>query len=62
MFRTQIARQARLFSTSPIARKSPVETVKDAAKVVDRTVSDNLVKGIEKGGMSLPPYFHRHLA
>lgn len=52
MFRTQIARQARLFSTSPIVRKSPVETVKDAAKTVDRAVSDKIVKGIEKGGMS----------
>jgi hypothetical protein len=57
MFRTQIARQARLFSTSPIARKSPVETVKDAAKAVDRTVSDNLVKGIEKGGTCFPPSY-----
>lgn len=51
MFRTQIARQARLFSTSPIARKSPVETVKDAAKAVDQTISGAAVKGIEKGGM-----------
>ncbi|KAF2795002.1 hypothetical protein K505DRAFT_407215 [Melanomma pulvis-pyrius CBS 109.77] len=49
MFRTAIARQARLFSTSPIVRKSPVETVKDAAKVVDRTISDAAVKGIETG-------------
>lgn len=52
MFRTQIARQARLFSTSHIARKSPVEAVKDAAKAVDRTISGAAVKGIEKGGMS----------
>lgn len=50
MFRTAFARQARLFSTSPIARKSPVEVVKDAAKVVDRTISDAAVKGIETGG------------
>lgn len=50
MFRTAIARQARLFSTSPIVRKSPVETVKDAAKAVDRKVSDAAVKGIETGG------------
>ncbi|KAF2870974.1 hypothetical protein BDV95DRAFT_544698 [Massariosphaeria phaeospora] len=49
MFRTAIARQARLFSTSPVVRKSPVETVKDAAKAVDRAVSDVAVKGIEKG-------------
>lgn len=51
MFRTQLARQVRLFSTSPIARKSPVETIKDAAKVVDRTISNAAVKGIETGGM-----------
>ncbi|KAF1843648.1 uncharacterized protein K460DRAFT_368514 [Cucurbitaria berberidis CBS 394.84] len=49
MFRQQLLRQVRLFSTTPIARKSPVETVKDAAKVVDRTISDVAVKGIEKG-------------
>jgi len=50
MFRTQIARQARLFSTTPFVRKSATETVKDAAKSVDRTISDAAVKGIEKGG------------
>ncbi|KAJ4365577.1 hypothetical protein N0V83_008197 [Neocucurbitaria cava] len=49
MFRQQIVRQVRLFSTTPIARKSPVDSVKDAAKAVDRTVSDIAVKGIEKG-------------
>ncbi|KAJ4405104.1 hypothetical protein N0V91_005466 [Didymella pomorum] len=49
MFRSQIARQARLFSTTPVARKSPVETIKDAAKAVDRTISGAAVKGIEKG-------------
>ncbi|KAF3047665.1 hypothetical protein E8E12_011266 [Didymella heteroderae] len=49
MFRSQIARQARLFSTTPVTRKSPVETIKDAAKAVDRTISDAAVKGIEKG-------------
>lgn len=52
MFRSQIARQARLFSTTPVARKSPVETIKDAAKAVDRTISGAAVKGIEKGGKS----------
>jgi hypothetical protein len=55
MFRQQIARQARLFSTTPIARKSPVETIKDAAKAVDRTISGAAVKGIEKGGTSSFP-------
>jgi len=50
MFRQQIARQARLFSTTPIARKSPVEVIKDAAKAVDKTISGAAVKGIEKGG------------
>lgn len=60
MFRSQIARQARLFSTSPIVRKSPVETVKDAAKKVDRTVSDAAVKGIEKGGTNLTFHFRKN--
>ncbi|CAN9389432.1 unnamed protein product [Alternaria alternata] len=45
-----IARQARLFSTTPVARKSPVDAIKDAAKAVDRTISGAAVKGIEKGG------------
>jgi hypothetical protein len=54
MFRQQIARQARLFSTTPVARKSPVETIKDAAKAVDRTISGAAVKGIEKGGTYIP--------
>jgi len=64
MFRQQITRQARLFSTSPIARKSPVETIKDAAKAVDRTISGAAVKGIEKGGTSyttLHPQPHSRL-
>jgi hypothetical protein len=50
MFRQQITRQVRLFSSSPIARKSPVEVIKDAAKAVDKTISGAAVKGIEKGG------------
>lgn len=50
MYRSVIARQARLFSTSQVVRKGPVETVKDAAKKVDRVVSDAAVKGIETGG------------
>ena len=49
MFRQQITRQVRLFSTTPIARKSPVEAIKDAAKVVDKTISGAAVKGIETG-------------
>jgi hypothetical protein len=55
MFRQQFVRQVRLFSTTPIARKSPVETVKDAAKAIDRTISGAAVKGIEKGGTYTPP-------
>jgi len=43
--------QGRLFSTSPITRKTIVETAKDALKAVDRTISDAAVKGIETGGM-----------
>ncbi|EKG10692.1 hypothetical protein MPH_12176 [Macrophomina phaseolina MS6] len=48
MFRTAIARNARLFTTSARFQKSAVDSVKDTAKKVDRTVSDELVKGIEK--------------
>ena len=51
MFRQAFARNVRLFSTSVALRKGPVEGAKDAVKTVDRTVSDTLVKGIEKGGM-----------
>ena len=50
MFRQQLARQVRLFSTTPIARKSPVETIKDAAKAVDAKLSGAAIKGIEVGG------------
>lgn len=49
MFRQTLLRNARLFSTSVRMSKGPVEGAKDAAKTVDRTVSDQLVKGIEKG-------------
>lgn len=52
MFRAAIARNARLFTTSARVQKSTAEAVKDTAKKVDRTVSDELVKGIEKGGTS----------
>ena len=53
MFRQTVARNVRLFSTSGLLRnKGPVEGAKDAVKQVDKTVSDTIVKGIEKGGMS----------
>ena len=58
MFRSTIIRNARLFSTNARLQKSATETIKDAAKTIDRTVSDAAVKGIEKGGTcfpSLPP-------
>ena len=45
-----LARQARLFTTSPY-RQSVVDSAKDTLKKVDRSVSDAAVKGIEKGGM-----------
>lgn len=40
----------RSFSAQPRLQKTATETVKDAAKAVDRTISDAAVKGIEKGG------------
>lgn len=39
----------RLFSTAVVYQKSPTESVKDGLKSVDRTVSDTIVKGIDKG-------------
>lgn len=56
MYRQALVRQTRLFSTSVYLRKGPIEGVKDTAKTVDRTVSDTIVKGIEKGGTYLTPY------
>lgn len=51
MFRQALVRNVRLFSTSGVLRqKGPIEGAKDAVKTVDRTISDQLVKGIEKGG------------
>lgn len=40
----------RLFSTAVVYQKSATETVKDGLKAVDRTVSDTVVAGIDKGG------------
>lgn len=54
MYRTALIRNARLFSTSTRYYKGPIETAKDAAKTVDRTVSDAAVAGIEAGGTSTP--------
>lgn len=51
MYRQAIARQARLFSTSVQLRKSAYESAKDTVKGVDKTVSQQIVKGIETGGM-----------
>ncbi len=53
MFRQAAIRNVRLFSTSVAFRKGPVEAVTDAAKTVDKTVSQAAVKGIEKGGKHL---------
>ena len=50
MYRQAIARQARLFSTSPRVRKSVIDQAKEAIKTVDKGVAQTIVKGIEKGG------------
>ena len=52
MLRSMLTRQAatRLFSTAPRLQKGPIETVKSAAKKVDRTISDGIVVGIDKTG------------
>lgn len=44
----------RLFSTAVVYHKSPTESVKDGLKAVDRTVSDTIVAGIDKGGKFMP--------
>ena len=45
------ARQStRLFTTTIVCQKGPIEAGKDALKGVDRAVSDTLVAGIDKGG------------
>lgn len=51
--RSSAALAPRAFSTSFAAYKTPTETVKSAAKTVDRAVSDKLVDGIEIGGTLL---------
>lgn len=55
MFRQAAIRNARLFSTNVRLQKSATDTIKEAAQKVDRTISDAAVKGIDKGGMYLPP-------
>lgn len=52
MYRQAIARQARLFSTSFAARKSAVDAAKETVHQADKTVAQQIVKGIEKGGMT----------
>ena len=44
------APRAAAFSISMAARKTPVDSAKDAAKKVDRTVSDGIVTGIDAAG------------
>ena len=52
MYRQTLARNVRLFSTARVLRqnKGPIEGAKDAVKQVDKTISQTIVKGIEKGG------------
>lgn len=50
MFRQTFTRNVRLFSTSVRVQKSAVDAAKEAAKNVDKTVSQTLVKGIEGAG------------
>lgn len=54
MFRQTITRQARLFSTTPIFRKSAVDTAKETVQAADKTVSQQIVKGIEASGIFFP--------
>lgn len=54
-FTARRAFATRSFATSARFQKSVVDSVKDAAKAVDDTVSKAAVSGIEKGGMYLLP-------
>lgn len=53
MFRQTLTRNVRLFSTNVRLQKSAVDSAKDGLKSIDRTVSDKLVKGINKGCKSM---------
>jgi hypothetical protein len=58
MFRSSIIRNARLFSTNARFQKSAIDTLKETAQAIDRTISDAAVKGIETSGMSsILPHF-----
>ena len=61
MFRQAITRQARLFSSTPTARKSVVDSAKDVLNTVNKTVSQAAVKGIETGGMRARFCVSRHI-
>ena len=50
MFRSTLARNARLFSTNARLQKSAIDSAKDGLKSIDRTVSDTLIKGIDSSG------------
>jgi hypothetical protein len=44
---------SRLISSTSKLEKGPVDAAKDTLKKADRTISDNLVNAIDKGGMCL---------
>lgn len=46
----------RAFTTSIARQKTPVDSVKDGLKTVDRAVSDKLVDGINVAGMKTHPH------
>ncbi|KAL1587288.1 hypothetical protein WHR41_04433 [Cladosporium halotolerans] len=48
MFRTTLARNARLFSTAPALRKSATDAAKESGKQADQTLSGAAVKGLDK--------------
>lgn len=53
--RAALVQTPRQFSISTRYQKSATETVKDAAKTVDRKVSDKLVDGINAACKHSPP-------
>ncbi|TFK57567.1 hypothetical protein OE88DRAFT_1651364 [Heliocybe sulcata] len=49
MFRNAIAQTSRALHTTPVARKTVTETVKETADKVNKTVGQKLAGAIEKG-------------
>lgn len=52
--RQTLFRQARQFSTTPTARKSMLDSVKETADAVNKKIGQAAAEGIQKGRTSRP--------